>query len=550
MKLKHKLPLISIVLLVLYFISLWVMTEKTILQFTIDYQHKIYLSKIERHTQNIEYDIQNGKRQLWRIGQKLNTGKLSWKESSHYFYDALEDSVFDKIGLVYKDKTYHITGRDQLGDLSHRTYLNEAFEGKTVVSEPLYSKSNNIYQIVIAVPISYNEEILGAVIGTIPMQFIGDIVDSLRIDGYGFGILIDSSGDVILNSEYDAIGYTNFYEHVGIDQFTSKSGFLRYHDGEQQRYAFFKQLDGLDFFAVSIIGESDLYKPITALFHKNLQIFIMILILACILTYFAIKNIFKPVSALIDAMIKAEDGDYMLQVPVEREDEVANIAIQFNKTIEKISFRDEELQALNEELIASFREINETNEKMLQLYFDTIKALVQAMEFKDTYTKGHSERVMEYSLRLGSKLNLTQEEMEILRHGSILHDIGKLGIPDEVLLKASTLNEEEYNIIKEHSRKGASFIENLEFLKESLPIIRNHHERFDGGGYPDQLKGDEIPLLVKIVTIADAYDAMTTRRAYKEPFTMDEAVIELRRNKGTQFDPFLVEKFIETIYNI
>ena len=169
------------------------------------------------------------------------------------------------------------------------------------------------------------------------------------------------------------------------------------------------------------------------------------------------------------------------------------------------------------------------------------------MELKDTYTRGHSERVMEYSLMLGKKINLSDRELEILKHGSILHDIGKLGIPDNVLLKANKLDDEEYNLIKKHPEKGETFISNLEFLQYCLPIIRNHHERLDGSGYPDGLKGDEIPQLVKIVTIADSYDAMTTQRAYKEPFNKKEAINELIRCKESQFDPYLVDKFIELI---
>ncbi len=548
MKLKYKLSLISISLLIASFISLWFGTQKAALNFTMDYQYKISLANIENHAQDMEYRIKNGKKQLWRITQKLDNPNLNWKEHSTYFYDNLEDSVFDKIGLVFKDRTYNITGSDTLGDLSDREYLEEAFLGKTVVSDPVYSKSTGIYQIVIGIPTYYNYEVVGVVIGTIPMANLGELVESLNIDGHGVGFLIDEYGDVILHSDYGKMTFLNFFKYLDIDGFSSKNGFIEYHDeNNAKRYAFYKELEETELFAVISVNESDLHAPVTKLFNKNLKIFSFILIIFSFLIFIVIKKTLNPINLLIEAMKKAEDGDYVLQVPLNNFDEISDIAIQFNKTIEAICFRDEELQALNEELAASFEEINVTNDKLLTSYFDTIKALVKAIELKDTYTKGHSERVMEYCLMLGRKINLSDRELEILMHGSILHDIGKLGIPDHLLLKASTLNDEEYNIIKKHPEKGASFIESLKFLEECLSIIRNHHERIDGRGYPDGLVGEEIPTLVKIVTIADSYDAMTTKRAYKDPLNKSDAIEELKKHRGSQFDSYLVDQFVEAI---
>ncbi len=179
-----------------------------------------------------------------------------------------------------------------------------------------------------------------------------------------------------------------------------------------------------------------------------------------------------------------------------------------------------------------------------ETYFSIIVSLVKAMDLKDNYTKGHSERVMNYSMRLGKALGLEGYELETLKYGSILHDIGKLGIPDSILLKKEFLTEDEYNLIKEHPNNGVSFVENLRFLHPALGIIKSHHERLDGKGYPEGLKGEEINLLTRIVSIADAYDAMTSDRAYRRRLAKQEAFIELRSNCGSQFDPELVEKFI------
>lgn len=548
MKLKHKLPLVSILLLIVAFVSLWLGTQRTALNFIMDYQHKMSISNIETRTRDIERRINNGKHKLKRISDKLDITDLNWQKTSSYFSNELEDSVFDKIGVVYNDRTYNITGSDVLGDLSDREYLERVFEGEIVISDPIYSKSDGTYQIVIGIPVKDNYEVVGAVIGTIPMINIEEIIYSLNIEGRGYAFLINKHGNVILHPKSNEIPYDNFFQYVGIDSFHSRNGYITYENFNKiKKYAFFKKLEGTELFIVISIDQSDLYSPITRIFNKNLFIFSIVLILVLFLTNILIKKMLKPINSLIDGMKKVEEGEYTLQVPVDKMDEIGDIAIQFNKTIEAISFRDEELQALNEELAASFEEINQTSNKLLQSYFDIIRALVTAMELKDSYTKGHSERVMEYSLMLGKKINLTGKELEILRHGSILHDIGKLGIPDNVLLKPDKLNDEEYRLIQKHPEKGEAFIGNLEFLQDCLPIIRNHHERIDGMGYPDGLKGDEIPQLVKIVTIADSYDAMITKRAYKEPLNKEEAIKELIKYKGIQFDSYLVDKFIEVI---
>lgn len=134
-----------------------------------------------------------------------------------------------------------------------------------------------------------------------------------------------------------------------------------------------------------------------------------------------------------------------------------------------------------------------------------------------------------------------------MRYGSILHDIGKLAIPDNILLKSGKLSDEEYELLKSHSEKGVEFIKDLKFLEDIMSIVRNHHERIDGKGYPDGLKGDEIERLTKIVTIADAYDAITSEREYRDALDEKEAIEELIKHKGTQFDSCLLDEFIEMV---
>ena len=182
-----------------------------------------------------------------------------------------------------------------------------------------------------------------------------------------------------------------------------------------------------------------------------------------------------------------------------------------------------------------------------QLFNSTIQCLVGALEMKDTYTQGHAKRVSEYSLSIGSKLNLDETELRDLYLGAVLHDIGKVGTADDVLNKPDSLNLREETLVREHPTKGTLFIAGVENLRHIIPVILHHHERWDGTGYPGRLKGELIPLHARIVCIADAFDAMMTNRSFREGLDKESAILELHKKKGTQFDPFLVDVFIECL---
>lgn len=176
-------------------------------------------------------------------------------------------------------------------------------------------------------------------------------------------------------------------------------------------------------------------------------------------------------------------------------------------------------------------------------YLNTVKTVAAAIEANDSYTKGHSERVAELALALGKALGIRDSELQKLQYIALLHDVGKIGISDVIVNKPGALSKEEYEKIKEHSAIGAEILKKIKFLSNKSDIILHHHERYDGSGYPAGLKGTDIPVESRILAIADAYDAMTTDRPYRQGITPGEAVGELNRCSGIQFDPELVEKF-------
>jgi len=173
-----------------------------------------------------------------------------------------------------------------------------------------------------------------------------------------------------------------------------------------------------------------------------------------------------------------------------------------------------------------------------------VKGVIATLELKDPYTRGHSERVASYALILVQEIGkFSKEEQKSFYYACLLHDIGKVHIPDSILMKAGKLTSEEYEIIKSHPVVGAEAVEDVEGIKDSIYVIRSHHERWDGKGYPDQLKEEEIPLLARVTAIADAFDAMTSSRSYRAALPVEEAYQRIIDGEGSQFDPLLVEKF-------
>ncbi|MFH1094477.1 MAG: HD domain-containing phosphohydrolase [Candidatus Omnitrophota bacterium] len=182
----------------------------------------------------------------------------------------------------------------------------------------------------------------------------------------------------------------------------------------------------------------------------------------------------------------------------------------------------------------------------LQL-FDTIKVLALALDARDHYTHGHSQQVTEYAVDIAREIGLSFKEIDIIRDAGILHDIGKIGIPDSILLKPGRLTQEEYTQIKKHPVIGKKILEPVNCLADKIPLIYHHHERIDGQGYPDGLVGDNIPLGARILAVADAYQAMTSDRPYRKALPTLIAIEELKRFKGRQFDPHIVEAFLRVL---
>ncbi len=208
------------------------------------------------------------------------------------------------------------------------------------------------------------------------------------------------------------------------------------------------------------------------------------------------------------------------------------------KSIEQMN----EIKRINEEL-------SETYEKLERAYLDSIQTLRYTVEAKDPYTRGHSDRVSAFAVVLGKYLGLSEADLRTLEVGGLFHDIGKIGIPDSILLKQAKLTDDEYSEIKNHPSIGAHILCNAAIFQDIIPIVKHHHERYDGRGYPSQLKGEEIPYLARITAVVDTFDAMTSKRTYRNAIPLEDVKAEIERCSGTQFDPEIAKVFLDILNN-
>src|SRR3954471_24677585 len=238
--------------------------------------------------------------------------------------------------------------------------------------------------------------------------------------------------------------------------------------------------------------------------------------------------------------------DNLVAIPVYVQDDFHGIVVCANKEGGFHEYDDEVLLALGDHAGAVL-ENGRMRGDLRSAYVSTVRLLAEAIEAKDPFLRGHSDEVSEYVAAVADRLGIKRDRREELVFGSLLHDVGKIGISERILLKPAALTDEEFGIVKLHPRIGYRLVERVEALKPIAPAILHHHERWDGGGYPDGLAGEQIPLEARIVAVADSFSAMTAERPYRGRMSLDQACAELERCAGTQFDPEVVRIFVDEV---
>ena len=269
---------------------------------------------------------------------------------------------------------------------------------------------------------------------------------------------------------------------------------------------------------------------IYAIYHHVLREALVILmvgiILACVLGFFISSRVVGPVNELISGTRYIADGNLHHRVLISGDDEISELANSFNSMVESL---------------------DGSRRKLMDYFYDTVKSLVLILEYKDQFTLGHSQSVANYSEKIAQRMGIDPKTVSMFKKVTLLHDIGKLGVKDSVLLKPDKLTDSEWLDIKAHPVLGEQILKPILNDPDMLAIIRHHHERQDGKGYPDGLSRQQIPLLVAIVTVADSYDAMTANRPYRNAMSQTQAVAELVKGKGSQFHPDVVDAFLDIL---
>jgi putative nucleotidyltransferase with HDIG domain len=254
---------------------------------------------------------------------------------------------------------------------------------------------------------------------------------------------------------------------------------------------------------------------------------LLLIALSMIIGVVAAKAITYPIDMLTRTARSIAERDFTQRAEIHSHTEIDDLAETFNHMAEDIQLH-----------IGNLKTASEENR---QLFMDSIEMIAAAVDAKDPYTKGHSGRVAQYSVILAREIGLPEEEVDKIRISATLHDVGKIGIEDRVLKKPGVLTNEEFEIMKRHTVMGYEIVRQVKQLNEMLPGIRWHHEALNGRGYPDGVKGDELPLMTRIIAVADTFDAITTDRPYQAGSEFPKALEILRKHAGTKYDPLVVD---------
>jgi HD-GYP domain-containing protein (c-di-GMP phosphodiesterase class II) len=390
--------------------------------------------------------------------------------------------------------------------------------------------------VVMAVPVVDGDHVIGAVVGIIGLR---RIVDRIREEGKGdvTAFLVDRDGQVLIHSEPSVdVQRPDFSELPIVRAFSRAPLHLRLTQSYEDQGV---KLLGTVAPASPAVGvvvqkpEDQAFASVDKMMQATVQwgtIALLVSVLAAIL--FA-AGIARPIGILAERTREIARGNYQQRVDLRTHNEIGDLAENFNAMSTSVEQAVEQLKKA-------------ANENHL-LFINSVRMLAAAIDAKDPYTRGHSERVARYAIGIGKHLDLSEEEMRNLRISALLHDVGKIGIDDRVLRKPGALTEDEFELMKQHPAKGAAIMSGVAQLIDIIPGLKYHHEKWTGGGYPEGIAGEAIPLQARIVAIADTFDAMTTNRPYQKAMDLGYVVEKIRSFAGTRFDPRVVDAFVNAV---
>ena len=350
--------------------------------------------------------------------------------------------------------------------------------------------------------------------------------------------IIDRAGGVVFSTDPDRVGQSAA-GHPLVRQFMQAPVRLTttYRDsiasGEKDVLGSLCPVEAVPWAVVAARDLDVAFAAVHAMARRTAVLALFTTALAVLAGVVLARRITSPLRHLAEVTTAVARGEFSRRVPVASRNELGQLASNFNVMAAEV---ESYVQSLR-------RALRENQELML----DAIRALAAAIDAKNPYTRGHSERVSQYAVAIGRHLALDSNALQRLEIAAILHDVGKIGIEDKILLKPSALSEQEFAQMRGHVLKGAAIVSPIKRLREVLPGIRSHHENWAGGGYPDGLAGEEIPLMARIIAAADVFDAMTTHRPYQQAMVLESVLARVRELSGTRLDPTVVEAFFAAV---
>jgi len=408
---------------------------------------------------------------------------------------------------------------------------------KTIVSDPfLLDTAPRRAVLVVSAPVVSRGRFRGVLSALVDLSVVWQSIVERNTSGHAIYVL-DETGRVIeSNAQARLVPGTDASRTVLVVRYLSPEGrgretmpFLEIDNGVEESYIGSYEATGLGWGVFVQARLQDVYAPVRRMVDSITTWALFVLALAAVAAVVFARTLSNPIKRLAAASRAFASGDFSTRVSVRSGNEIGELAYTFN--------------TMAGEIEDQIRRLKEAAEENKELFLGTIRALAQAIDAKDPYTRGHSVRVNRYSVVLARVLGMSDDQVADIHVASLMHDVGKIGINDKILQKPGKLTAEEFDVMKTHTTKGAQIMQPIGKMQRIIPGLRSHHERWEGGGYPDNLSADQIPLMARVIAVADAFDAMTTHRPYQKAMSFAQAQERLNVLKGLAFDERIVEAF-------
>ncbi len=414
-----------------------------------------------------------------------------------------------------------------------------AAQGKSFIGTPYYSKADDTAILILAEPVRNDSgDTVGVVSMIVGMDPLLEILAEQNAGGTRVYV-VDTAGNLLLDPRKSEMeSHPSLASSTIVAEFMSTGGHIstvrpykeKKGTGVTEILGSYSSIPDLRWGVVIQIEKAIALEPVDAMIRESTKWGILFALLAATVGVFFARWITNPIQILAEhALNIGRHQNFDQKIELKASNEIQQLADTFN-------FMTDEIKQNIIGLQTAARENKE-------LFMSSIRMLAAAIDAKDPYTRGHSERVKDYGMVIAKQMGFNAAELERLEIAALLHDVGKIGIEDRILRKPTNLTPEEFEIMKTHPDKGASILSQIAQLSDIIPGMRAHHENWDGTGYPRGLKGEEIPLLARVITVADTFDAMTTDRPYQKAFTLEFALNRIRSMTGAKYDAKVVDFF-------